>query len=1662
MSLIIPVRHIGGRGEAGYDVVVNIATHWSITKSFYLTNGEVSNVDPYTDTWPNVQNQPLGIALTNSTINIYGVCPAGTLLAGQAYISGTLPRYQIQRNDGSSVTLRDQGTDGAPAAAPGCNSNLNTYDAGRGSSAVTRDGSHVLFQLTSPNRILDTVVPTGTVAQTRAGTLTEPNGVRYQTNDHGGVTSMEDRNGNQITFNVNTSLGYTEVWYFDARSLASVTDSLGRVTSFNMSAPGGAANQPTGSYSATIQYTGYSGPEVITVNSAMLSALLRPDFAAAGPLKLETLFQGVTPNNTFDQATISSIVYPDGSTYTFQYNPYGEIARVVLPTGGAIEYDFVSNSPNAQGGLLGNPNDTAAMMVYRRLSARRVYDAGNVLLGTTSYTWAPENTSGLVTTETTTDTSGKILSVRTTHFANDPSIEQFLNPTDYPYWQWGRATKVEEGSPIARTTTYYWQPNPYTPETWCNGTSGFCGNQPEADPEMYEQDVTLNDTGQQSKQVFGYDQYNNVTSLSEYDWGTGGFGPLLRTTSKTYMTGAYVTAHLLNLPSVEKVADATGAVASQTLFNYDEQAPTDAPNIIAHDSNYGTSFLTRGNLTSLKKCLDVSAACSNPPTTSSTFDVAGNVLTSTDPRGNTTSFSYNDDGTNHYAFPTTTTPPLGEANGPSQAVTATYNYNIGKPLSVTDANGVSTDYVYNDPLDRLTQIRAAPGTAAEDQTNVTYTGATQVDIKRSLTSASTASSSIHTTTLYDGFGRTKETRTYEDSGYITSSRFYDALGRLSSASNPYRVGSSAWDAAWGSQYFTSYAYDTASRPLSVTLPDSAATTTSYLGNQTTVADQAQRKRTTTTDALGRISGVVEDPSATGYTGLNYITIYAYNALDDLLCVNQGGSAAVGGSCNASAARARSFTYDPLGRLIAANNPENSSATHPAAQTCSGVSGLWTTCYTYDAGGNLQTKTDNRSIQTTYTYDPLNRILSKSYSDGTPPVSYAYDITPTGITPAVSNPVGRLTQVARSGVSTTNMLAYDPLGRSTKSSQVTAGATFTFQYQYNNAGSLTSEILPSNRTIAISYDAANRPATLQGVLGTTTTDYIGNPLVTYAAGDFTNSIQYVPHGAVWAYTRGDGITRAEEYNNRLQSIESYYSLGNTNDAAHMLFVSCPHWGSGSVGQISKICPDGPAVNNNGNLVAYDEYLGTPGASAYTHFAQASPGSSTITYDALNRLTAMNDTGGWSRGFQYDQWGNMSVTAATGMTPLNNNAPQQPPSAIYNANNQRTDAGLGYDASGNVNAMNQFSGITYDAENHLLTASSPTPVSYQYDGEGRRVTKTGAGNSTVYVYDASGELAAEYNTTPPPTSQCMTCYLSYDYLGSVRMVTTGPTGAVVSRHDFLPFGEEMTTAVRPSALGFQGTDDVTQRFTGKERDAESGLDYFGARYYGSALGRFTSPDWSASPEPVPYAELSDPQSLNLYAYTRNNPLGRTDADGHCTVDGEQHFGWCIWHTLGFYETEVDRVNDARSFFTNNSVIINGQSVDPSKLTDKQVLSAFQLYNDVYRDSGGAQNPGLAATKMLPGAGLKYEANPKHGTTARGNVSPEPTNPEATLANSVPVKNSSTARVGVDPSTGEYVMFRETGSGNSTYHGYAVKSFNDLPNEAKAALQDAGMVSQRGKIR
>ncbi len=165
-------------------------------------------------------------------------------------------------------------------------------------------------------------------------------------------------------------------------------------------------------------------------------------------------------------------------------------------------------------------------------------------------------------------------------------------------------------------------------------------------------------------------------------------------------------------------------------------------------------------------------------------------------------------------------------------------------------------------------------------------------------------------------------------------------------------------------------------------------------------------------------------------------------------------------------------------------------------------------------------------------------------------------------------------------------------------------------------------------------------------------------------------------------------------------------------------------------------------------------------------------------------------------------------------------------------------------------------------------------YVYDGEGRRVQKIQSTATTTYVYDATGNLAAEYGT---PTDHG-TKFLLTDHLGSTRVLVASD-GISPKRYDYLPFGEEIqagtdgrgseySSGMYPSPAGLQSLE-----FTGKERDAETGLDYFGARYFSGAQARFTTSD----PKQMTSRHLIYPQKWNKYAYVQNNPLTSVDPDG-----------------------------------------------------------------------------------------------------------------------------------------------------------------------------------------
>jgi len=170
-----------------------------------------------------------------------------------------------------------------------------------------------------------------------------------------------------------------------------------------------------------------------------------------------------------------------------------------------------------------------------------------------------------------------------------------------------------------------------------------------------------------------------------------------------------------------------------------------------------------------------------------------------------------------------------------------------------------------------------------------------------------------------------------------------------------------------------------------------------------------------------------------------------------------------------------------------------------------------------------------------------------------------------------------------------------------------------------------------------------------------------------------------------------------------------------------------------------------------------------------------------YDALNRLSSFGDTGGVTQGLSYDQYGNMfaSQTGLSGVVALGWMPTSQ--SQITAANNHLTVSGVQYDSAGLGGNQTTLQGVTltYDAENRQVqsyNSVSGNTYTYGYDGLGQRVSRTISGVTTIYAHDAFGNLATEYN--PPVAAACTTCYLSWDHLGSTRMVTDG-SGNVIAR-------------------------------------------------------------------------------------------------------------------------------------------------------------------------------------------------------------------------------------------------------------------------------------------
>jgi RHS repeat-associated protein len=336
-------------------------------------------------------------------------------------------------------------------------------------------------------------------------------------------------------------------------------------------------------------------------------------------------------------------------------------------------------------------------------------------------------------------------------------------------------------------------------------------------------------------------------------------------------------------------------------------------------------------------------------------------------------------------------------------------------------------------------------------------------------------------------------------------------------------------------------------------------------------------------------------------------------------------------------------------------------------------------------------------------------------------------------------------------------------------------------------------------------------------------------------------------------------------------------------------------------------------------------GTSGYQANGNLANVSDsvmGTWSYSYDNLNRLTGSNEiaNGPYANPYNcwsYDSFGNRtdqanssaSFSVENGTTCTTSSSTPIQTLASYGSNNQISSLKLAnattaitptYDGAGNM-TFDGTNTYLYDAESRVCAMHGPFGMTgYQYDADGNRIGKgsitsmscdltvNGYQAQSDYVLDqgggqmsemavaangtevwqhtnvtAGGSLIATYDTTG------LHFYLN-DALGTRRAQTDG-YGVLEQTCQSLPFGDGLNCSLSNAAP-------TEHHFTGKERDAESGLDYFGARYYASSMGRWMSPDYSDAPVAIPFANLGDPQSLNLYEYVRNNPLGIVDAYGH----------------------------------------------------------------------------------------------------------------------------------------------------------------------------------------
>jgi RHS repeat-associated protein len=596
----------------------------------------------------------------------------------------------------------------------------------------------------------------------------------------------------------------------------------------------------------------------------------------------------------------------------------------------------------------------------------------------------------------------------------------------------------------------------------------------------------------------------------------------------------------------------------------------------------------------------------------------------------------------------------------------------------------------------------------------------------------------------------------------------------------------------------------------------------------------------------------------------------------------------------------------------------------------------------------------------YQYDTMGRLLDEQQcafgSCATVfPFTYTYDYagdvlsTSNGITPGSSNSPITIDYAYDSVARLSTVTGVTPTGGIWSGS---LPATLYNVNEYGPAGMVSASYRGVNTKPLISRTYDNRLRVTSNIVYSATTQATGT--ITLACTSCTpgNSTVSVVIGGVSA-TSGTSTTLSGLASSLASVINSTDGMPATAKASSdVVTVTAIEYGkagevslsaSASSGAPFTVTTSGSTLTGDTDTTLYQYALTYQPNNNVATLNDTEMGNWTYTYDTLNRLIyAQASTAGiytpWGtykeQCWTYDGFGNRTgegeMTAAT-TCPNPITGSNHSSWATYNTSNQLTAnstvSAFSYDDAGNTvnDGINKY---VYDLDGRICAvttvANGGAMTQYVYDAEGRRVGKgtittwpaagatcsaptsangftlttqylrgehgdqdTELNGSGVWQHTnvfAAGGLAATYDTGAAAT---LNFNLS-DWLGTKR-VETKSNGSLENWWKSDPFGAYQKPDIATS-------DDTEHHFTGKERDTESGNDYFGARYYESGIGRWVSPDWSMSPVPVPYSTYGDPQTLNLYQYLTDNPLGGTDPNGH----------WDPWQHVEIMEMAYSKVN------------------------------------------------------------------------------------------------------------------------------------------------------------